>query len=167
MNGVRKLLQAWRRAPDSPHEAVLRQLPLFHTLTRRERGLLELILHERTYAAGEVVFEEGEEGLGMYIVLEGKVTVVRNGLVGRRELGTLAAGDSFGEMALLDGVTRSASAIASESPTRLLSLFRPELLRLLTAHSRIGYKISYEMACGLSRRYRGVMDREPGRDLLH
>lgn len=163
---MKTLLSAWRRGPESPHDAVLRQLPLFRTLTRRERGNLELILHERTYVAGEVVFEEGEEGLGMYIVLEGRVKVVRQGLIGKRELGTLSTGESFGEMALLEGVTRSGTVIADESPTRLLSLFQPELLRLLRTHSRIGYKICYELACGLSRRYRSVMDREPGSDLL-
>ena len=163
---LKSLFKLWRRGPASPYDAVLRQIPLFHTLNQRERGLVELILHERTYVAGELIWEEGEEGLGMYIILEGQVKVVRKGIAGKRELGTLAVGESFGELSLLEGGTRTVGVIAAESPTRLLSLFRPELLRLMENHSRIGHKLCYELACGLARRYRTVLDREPGRELL-
>ncbi len=168
--GMKSLFKAWGR-PEPSHDALLRQLPLFHTLTRRERGILGLILHERSYVADEIVFEEGEEGLGMYIVVEGGVKATIKGSLlrfsGRAEVGTLAPGDTFGEMALLEGVTRAATIIATESPTRLLSLFQPELLRLLQSHPRIGQKICYELACGLSRRFRALIHKDPASALHH
>ncbi|SDU28389.1 protein phosphatase [Verrucomicrobium sp. GAS474] len=153
-------------APAAGNDEVIRQLPLFHTLTRRERGLLRLILHERTYTAGEVICEEGEEGLSMYVIIEGKATAFRTGDRERREL-TLGVGDSFGEMALLQGARRPATLVASESPTRLLSLFQPELLQLLEGHHRIGYKISYQLACMISKRFRTFLARETGNELIH
>src|SRR5271170_6822317 len=91
---------------DCKHGDVLCQLQLFRTLTRRELGLIELILHERTYLAEEVIFEEGEQGLGMYIILEGSVKVIRRGgirsMLGKQEIATLGPGESFGELALLN-----------------------------------------------------------------
>src|SRR6201999_933120 len=44
---LKSLFKLGRRGPASPYDTVLRQIPLFHTLNQRERGLVELILHER------------------------------------------------------------------------------------------------------------------------
>jgi CRP/FNR family cyclic AMP-dependent transcriptional regulator len=62
----------------------------------------------RTYAEGEVIFEEGQSGLEMFIVREGTVVLKRGDSV----LEKLGPGSVFGEMALIDPAPRSASAVA-------------------------------------------------------
>ncbi len=62
----------------------------------------------RTYAEGEVIFEEGQAGAEMFIVREGSVTLKHGDAV----LETLGPGSVLGEMALIDPAPRSAAAIA-------------------------------------------------------
>ncbi len=62
----------------------------------------------RTYAEGEVIFEEGQAGAEMFIVREGSVTLKRGSTV----IETLGPGSVLGEMALIDPAPRSATAVA-------------------------------------------------------
>lgn len=78
----------------------------------REETLL--LKFERTLAAGEVLFREGDAGAEMYVVVEGSISLTRGG----RELAVMPAGKYFGEMSLLGNTPRSATAVAVES-TRL------------------------------------------------
>jgi CRP-like cAMP-binding protein len=128
-----------------PYFQVLKAMPLFSKLSTQEFVVLTQIVHERTYLTDEVVFEEGDEGLGMYVVLEGKVSIHRKAIVGRKEIASIPPGAYFGELALLDGSPRSATATAVE-PTRLLFFFRPEFLDILETHGRLGAKLSLEIA---------------------
>jgi len=84
--------------------------------------------HVMLFDSGEVIVPEGEEGLGFYFITEGRVRVLRNG----EEIGTLGAGDFFGEVSLLEGTVRNATVIADGSVTCigiLRSFFRPLLAR--------------------------------------
>lgn len=60
------------------------------------------------FQAGEVIFSEGEKGDKMYVVRTGEVEVERDGKI----VETLSAGGIFGEMALIDGAPRAATARA-------------------------------------------------------
>jgi CRP-like cAMP-binding protein len=148
---------------DCKHAGLLCQLQLFRTLTQRELSLIELILHERTYLSEEVIFEEGEQGLGMYIILEGSVKVIRRGaqrnVLGKQEIATLGPGESFGELALLSTEARRSATVIATAPTRLLSLFQAEFFRLLQTHNRLGFKVSYQMACNMADRFRGMIEK--------
>jgi len=64
-----------------------------------------------TYAPGEVVFAEGDTGAHMYVVRSGEIEIEREG----RVVETLSPGGIFGEMALIDGSPRSATARAKTS----------------------------------------------------
>jgi CRP/FNR family transcriptional regulator, cyclic AMP receptor protein len=63
----------------------------------------------KTYAAGDVIFKEGDPGLFMYVVKDGKVELRAEGLL----LETVQSGDIFGEMALIENSVRSATAVAA------------------------------------------------------
>jgi signal transduction histidine kinase len=66
------------------------------------------------FAAAEVIFDEGAEGDGLYIIEEGRVEIFVNSAPGREHiLSRMDPGDYFGEMAIFDGGSRSASARAS------------------------------------------------------
>ena len=125
--------------------AVLRKVALFATLKTRELKLVERILLERRFIADEVIFEEGDEGLGMYIVVEGEVKVMRKTASGKQELARMHPGSYFGEMALLEGTPRMASAVAVTG-ARVLVLFRPEFFNILETHGHTGAKISLQLA---------------------
>ncbi len=124
-------------------EDVLRNIPLFDDLSRRDIAILRRILHRREYVAGESIFTQGEPGLGMYIIAKGVVSIQSE--PAGRELVELNDGDFFGEIALLNEVIRSATARA-KSDCMLLSLFQPDLLGLLDRNPRLGVKILLSLA---------------------
>jgi len=119
-------------------EDVLRNIPLFDDLSRRDIAILQRLLHRREYIAGESIFTQGEPGLGMYIIAKGMVSIQSE--PSGRELVELNDGDFFGEIALLNEVIRSATARA-KSDCLLLSLFQPDLLGLLNRNPRLGVKV--------------------------
>ncbi len=124
-------------------EDVLRGIPLFAELNRRELGTLQHLLHRREYVAGESVFVQGEPGLGMYIIARGAVSIQSE--PSGRELVALGDGDFFGEIALLNEVIRTATARA-KTDCLLLSLFQPDLMGLLDRNPRLGVKILLALA---------------------
>ena len=87
------------------------------------------LLEEKEYAAGQGIFEKGEAGDSLYIVVDGGVRVFD----GERTLNRLGAGDIFGELALLDPEPRSASVEAVED-TRLLRLDRDTFSELMAGN---------------------------------
>lgn len=77
------------------------------------------MLREKSFAKGELIFREGEEGCEAFRILEGRIEIsIQVGGQGDVAIGHLLPGDIFGEMALLDDKPRSATARAIE-PTRL------------------------------------------------
>ena len=76
--------------------------------------------HVVNVAEGRVVFNEGDDGSQMYVIIDGEVEIVkRTSLETSKTLTTLKKGDIFGEMALIDSMPRSATAIAKR-PGKLL-----------------------------------------------
>jgi len=80
---------------------------------------------------GEVLFRKGDEGNVLYIVRKGSIKIVLPSKMGDEAvLAVFSAGDFFGEMALLDGMPRSADAVALE-PSELLALNRNDFITFL------------------------------------
>ena len=91
---------------------------LFHRASKEVLDKLAAFTFHKNYKAGEVIFEEGQTGNGMFIVAEGKVEVLKNLESGNpQQLAVLGKGEVFGEMALLDELPRSASVRAREDTT--------------------------------------------------
>jgi CRP/FNR family transcriptional regulator, cyclic AMP receptor protein len=107
------------------------------------------------YGVGDVIFEEGTTGRELYVVLDGEVEITK--LVGGRKtvIITLGKGEFFGEMAVIDGSARSATAIAASADTRVMRI----------NHARFVYLVSQQPAFALmimdalSKRLRASNDR--------
>jgi CRP-like cAMP-binding protein len=65
------------------------------------------------YDVDDVIFEEGSTGRELFVVLEGKIDIVKISGAGKTLIVTLGKGEFFGEMAVIDGSSRSATAIAA------------------------------------------------------
>jgi CRP/FNR family transcriptional regulator, cyclic AMP receptor protein len=106
--------------------AVISSSPLFEMLSSTELAYLAELAEQRRYDTGEPVFEEGELGDSLYVIVCGEVEVVRRDSDGAsRPLTVLTAPDFFGEMSLIDKEYRSATVRARTEAV---------LLRLTTQH---------------------------------
>jgi CRP/FNR family transcriptional regulator, cyclic AMP receptor protein len=143
-----------RPAPDSQLED-LRALSLFADLSVRELKIVQGVLHEREYLAGEVIFDEGDEGYALYIVRTGRVLICRQGRPDSA-IAEHGAGSFFGELALLDSALRAAQARAVE-PCRLAVLFGSDFLSLLETEAKLSNKILLRFARHLGSRLRGTV----------
>src|SRR2546425_5058219 len=110
---------------------VLKTSKLFSGMVASELEVLEHTVQVKSYKAGRNIFQEGDPGDGLYLILEGKVQITC--LLGqdqRTVLSQLDAGDFFGEMAVLDNQPRSATATA-ETDTKVYFILRDDLLKVL------------------------------------
>ncbi|HLX09371.1 MAG TPA: cyclic nucleotide-binding domain-containing protein [Thermoanaerobaculia bacterium] len=101
-------------------------------LSRRELMTLATFSREERFAAGASLFQEGDEGAEMYVILEGKAMISKfiPG-AGEEALAILERGDFFGEMALIDGEPRSADARAYGGPLTVLALDQATVREIL------------------------------------
>ena len=136
----------WANIFNPPTEKVdleksLQAIPLFKSLGKRDITNLTRIIHNRNYLAGEYIFYRGDPGIGLYVIREGEVSISRgDDDKDRITLATFSKGDFFGELAMIDGETRSASAVAN-SDTRLAVIFKPDLDEYIDKYPKKGIKI--------------------------
>lgn len=115
---------------------------LFKDLSVSEIKLVQNIIHFRKYSQGEMVFKQGDVGVGMYIIISGAVDVIYD----EKYITTLKEDDFFGELALVEehGL-RTASALIKED-SQLLGFFKPDLLEITHQSPEIGVKILFRIA---------------------
>ncbi|MEX2539942.1 MAG: Crp/Fnr family transcriptional regulator [Actinomycetota bacterium] len=131
--------------------ALLSRTRLFGTLHHNVHASLARLAVPRTYAKGQVIFFEGDTGESMYVVADGAVKVFMVSEEGDEiVLVTVREPDSFGELAVLDGAPRSASAAALE-PTEMLVITRTTLLDVMRDHRELGERVLSSVG-GLLRR---------------
>jgi CRP-like cAMP-binding protein len=112
-------------------------------------AIFELLRREpdvREFAAGEIVFVDGEPGDCMFAVLEGEVAIKKEG----RVLETVKPGGVFGEMALIDQEPRSASAVAA-TDCRVAALGQKRFLFLVQQTPYFALEIMHVLAERLRR----------------
>jgi len=132
----------------------LRSLSFCKGLSGREVGYLLQSFHARTYSEGEVLFMEDDIGRALFVVESGRLELTKLDRNGKpQRLVVLEPGAFFGEMALLEQMPRSASAVALEK-SRVLLLYRSKLDSILHYHPRIGVSITAHLAKLLSARLR-------------
>ena len=130
---------------------VLSNIPIFKDLNKKELKAIERILHRRTYHSEEIIFNEGDPGVGMYIIEMGRVNIT----LGKKQklLAVLSEGEFFGEMALLSEIPRTATATAVVE-TKMLGFFQSDLFGLVETNPRMGNKILHRLAQMIAERLR-------------
>jgi len=114
--------------------SVLAEVPMFSLLDVEERSTLSELLDQVRFEKGDTIFNFGDSGECLYLVRSGRVEVlVVNYLGDKILLGENEPGDIFGEISLLDGGPRTASAVAIED-TECLELDREKLLEFVARH---------------------------------
>jgi CRP/FNR family cyclic AMP-dependent transcriptional regulator len=107
---------------------VLKTSPLFEMLSQPELEVLAELSKLRRYAPGDIVFEEGDLGDSLYVIVSGQLDVVKRvDPSGERLLATLKDRDFFGEMSLVDKEYRSAT-VRARSEAQLLQLSAENLV---------------------------------------
>lgn len=139
----------FRKRDEESVYTLLRDIPLFDGLSRGELSAIKSILHRREYDPGEVLFHQGNPGVGMYIIREGTIEIVYEPT--DDTLAELSDGDFFGELALLNETPRSATAVARTGAV-LYGLFRPDLLGLVEREPSLGVQILLRMSQVISER---------------
>ncbi len=100
----------------SDRTELLKRVPLFSDLERRELEEIASSMKERTFRAGDTIATEGQTGIGFFVIEEGEAAVVSGG----KHLTDLCPGDFLGEIGLLRQHDRTASVIAATPVTALV-----------------------------------------------
>ena len=133
----------------------LKTVPFFDRLSNRQLKRVSDIMFKRAYDVDELVFEEGQPGAALFLILEGKIAIEIRRETSTTRLAVLERGAFFGEMALLDDTPRSANARALE-PTRTLALYRNDLDALMHRHARTACQIYRSLASMIGDRLRST-----------
>ena len=118
-------------------EEMLKNVPIFSELGRRDLERLSRLMVPRAVRAGEVIIKEGDQAAGFFVISSGRVEVVRGVDSGNPQvLNTLGPGDFFGEMALFEGFPRNATVRAIED-TECLAMTRWDFMAEMKNHPEI------------------------------
>lgn len=139
------MFKFWHRQEETPRQHTLHTLALFSTLSRIELRIVDSLLYERRFIKGEIVFDQGEEGQALFIVIAGRVLICRQGEPESEKITEINAGGVFGEIALLENLPRALQARAAADCV-LASMSRGDLESLLDTHVVIASKILLQLA---------------------
>jgi CRP/FNR family transcriptional regulator, cyclic AMP receptor protein len=115
---------------------LLKRVPIFSDLDRKELDRIAASMKQRTFSAGDTVTAEGQTGVGFFVIESGEATVT----VGGDERRRLGPGDYFGEVALLNESARTAT-ITADSDLRCYGLTSWEFRPLVETHGSIAWKL--------------------------
>jgi CRP/FNR family cyclic AMP-dependent transcriptional regulator len=128
---------------------LLASVPLFQDLSKRELSAILKSAREVQHPAGSAVLEEGTDGVGFHLILEGKATVV----IGGRTRAELGPGSYFGEMSLIDGLPRTAT-VTPVTPMKTLTIASWDFAPMIDQNPSIARKLLVEMSRRLREAYK-------------
>lgn len=121
-------------------------VPIFSELSEDTIEKIAQVGSKRAYTKDNVILMEEDAGSALFVIISGKVKVVRTSSDGREVILTiLNESDFFGEMAILDGLTRSASVVALED-SELFIIQRDQFLELLRQYPEVSIALLQELA---------------------
>lgn len=136
-------------------KSIIKRAELFRGLNDEQLKKIEAISQEETYGQGATIIHQGAEGDALYILGKGQVEVqVRNSQGQSDPIIYLGEGQVFGEMALIDQGTRSASVIAVGDDTSIYRISTDDFTNLCQSNTDIGYVMMRNIAQDLSFKLR-------------
>jgi CRP-like cAMP-binding protein len=142
---------------------ILRDVDIFADLTMDQLKKIVDISAVATYNASEIIFKENTTSSELYVIMQGRVEILIDPSIlgtsesedaGLQTIATLRAGESFGEVALVDQGLRSASAACVQNDTRLLVIPQTEFNKLCRTDYEMGYVVMRNIASDLSFKLR-------------
>jgi uncharacterized membrane protein len=127
-------------------QELLARIPIFEDLDEADREVVTRLWQPRMLQPGELLFHRSDPGDSMFLIEEGTIEVMIPAQVGSGEVAVsrLCAGDFVGELALLSGMPRTATARATE-PTRVQEMTRGDFLGFLEKRPRVAISMLGEM----------------------
>ena len=137
---------------------VVRKAPLFTALDDEAASALRASMVEVQVAKGQVLFNEGDAGDRLYVVVEGKIKLgIKSGDGRENLLGVLGPGEMFGELSLFDPGPRTSTATAV-TDAKLLSLSHEKLIPWLKGNPEVSLHLLARLAQRLRRTNEAVGD---------
>jgi CRP/FNR family transcriptional regulator, cyclic AMP receptor protein len=130
---------------------LLRRVPLFADLERRDLERVAATMRLRRFRAGDAMAQEGEGGVGFFVIEEGEARVSVHG----DDVGRLGPGDYFGEIALIAHTDRTAT-VTAETDMRCYGLTSWEFRPIVEGNPQVAWKLLEAVA----RKVREVEQRE-------
>jgi CRP/FNR family transcriptional regulator, cyclic AMP receptor protein len=125
---------------------ILQSVPYLTDLRQAVIQTLAAVAIERAYAAGQIIFVEGEPVFGLFVIGEGTVKISRHSPQGREHiLHLLHRGDTFNDVAALDGGPNPATAIAYTN-AKVWAIPRAELKHIVDQHPELAWALIESMA---------------------
>jgi len=129
----------------------LQNVPIFADLDDPDLKTIEKLGLRKKYKRGNIVVLEKETGAALFVIISGKVKIVRTDEDGREViLSIFGPGEFFGEMSLLDGLARSASVV-SLTKSELFMIHRRDFLKLLHEHPQVSISLLGELTTRLRK----------------
>jgi CRP-like cAMP-binding protein len=129
----------------------LKKIEIFSDLSVNELAAVASVTEEASFGEGELVFEEGERGNTLYLVIQGEVAVVKGYHSDQAiELDRIAPGDYFGEMALF-GDNRRSATIRVNQTARFLTLHKQELEEIVREYPQIALHVCRVLSIRIRR----------------
>lgn len=148
-----------RKRKNQQEMELIGKVPLLAELEEYEIDEMARIMIKEKFRAGDAVFDEGDVGDKMYLIIKGSVDIIKAAGKGPGQvLVTLRRGDYFGEMSMIDDAPRSAGAMATEEAV-LLSIKKQDLMLLLDNAPTIAAKIYKFFVLTLQHRLRETNER--------
>jgi len=146
---------------------ILRRTDVFYDLSEVQLQMVASICSEVRCKKGELIFEENTAGDEMYVIAQGEVEIVVDPALvqiqpthspagGGATIATLRAGQTFGEVALVDQGLRTASARCATRQALLLCIPRARLISMCDNYPELGYRVMRNLAADLAFKIRGT-----------
>jgi CRP-like cAMP-binding protein len=129
---------------------LLRRVPLFANVSPTKLKLLAFTSERVSYAAGEVLFNQGDSGDVAYVMLVGTADVLIDSPIGQVKVATVGANEIVGEIAILCDVARTAT-VKTASPVQALRIRKDQFLALLAEFPQMAIEIMRVLADRLNQ----------------
>ncbi|MDG1208138.1 MAG: Crp/Fnr family transcriptional regulator [Paracoccaceae bacterium] len=126
----------------------MQQTPIFAGIDPKRLRLLAFMSESLTYRAGELLFDQGDEGDSAFVVIDGSASVLINIGGEKKEVAVIGSKQIFGEMAVLCDIPRTA-AIGAKSDLEVLRIDRDAFLKLLSEFSEVSLQVMRFLAARL------------------